>query len=182
MSDDRREGHDRRENPPSLGVVHQMVVQNHETCEKGHKSLRDDVNGHDQRLDAVEETLRLNGLRLQKIESGVENLEKTPIEIAKLRLSPATVAAIVAAFVSVLGAQYALNAGVRSELAAGRSDVRDILTKMAASAQVEDARVKLQDERAAALKSAVEAVTRQQQLQAYEIQRLNETIAKGGKR
>ena len=59
-----------------------------------------------------------------------------------------------------------------------RSDVRDIRTRAELQAEINQAQVKLADERAAALKEAMTAMQRRQELQQYEVQGLKEAILK----
>jgi hypothetical protein len=58
------------------------------------------------------------------------------------------------------------------------SDVRDISTRMDAAKQVDAEKSKVSDERAAALREAVQEMKRRQELQQYEIQQLKEAILK----
>lgn len=57
-----------------------------------------------------------------------------------------------------------------------RSDVRDILTRMAYQVEIDKANSKIAEERANALRESVEAMKRRQELQQYEIQQLKEAI------
>lgn len=63
-----------------------------------------------------------------------------------------------------------------------RSDVRDILTRMQAQAELAAEKSRLQDERFNSLRDTVQDMKRRVELQQYEVQRLNETIAAMNKR
>lgn len=59
-----------------------------------------------------------------------------------------------------------------------RSDVRDIRTRMELQVEVDRTQAKLEEERAAALKEAIAAMQRRQELQQYELQSLKESLLK----
>jgi hypothetical protein len=59
-----------------------------------------------------------------------------------------------------------------------RSEVRDILTRMEMQVRVEDAQRKLQEERAMALKAAVDAMHKELRMTQYDVQGLKETVLK----
>lgn len=63
-------------------------------------------------------------------------------------------------------------------LAGLRSDVRDLRTRMELAAQLEEAQAKLQEERMAALKAAIDAVQRDNRLTQFEVQALKESLLK----
>jgi hypothetical protein len=72
-----------------------------------------------------------------------------------------------AAAVTIWGSQYGL-----------RSDVRDIRTRMEMAAELAVVQTKLQEERAAALKAAIDAVQRDQRMTQFEVQGLKESLLK----
>ena len=80
---------------------------------------------------------------------------------------------LVIVILSATGAIWATQYGLRS-------DVRDIRTRMELQAQVDAERMKVQEERAAQMKSTIESMQRRQELQGYELQALKESILKLG--
>lgn len=68
--------------------------------------------------------------------------------------------------------------GLREQLIRQGSDVRDINTRLELAATLETAQSKIQEERAAALKAALEAVQRDQRMTQFEVQSLKESLLK----
>lgn len=139
-------------------IVWQRVEQDDEKHESAHKRLRGT-------LDQIQENLELVALALAETKSQLAVLKATPVDVAKLRFTPA----IVIMIITVAGGMWASTYGLRS-------DVRDILTRMNLQTELDVARTKLQDERAANLKDSVDAMRRRQELQQYEIQGVKDAI------
>jgi len=142
--------------------VFQLVRANHEQAEQGHKRLREDYRDHEERL-----------IKLESIQSehnfAIKALQTASPDLSRMTLSPGMVIGIVTAIVSIVGGQVASTWGLRS-------DIRDINTHLSEQAKTDINTQRLQDERASALKSAVESIGKKQELQQLEIQSLRETI------
>jgi hypothetical protein len=136
------------------GYLAQMVQQNDDKHEAGHLRLRQDIRRMDDRIDALERGA-------QETARHVTRLEATPADVTKLYFAPRVVVAIVVTALALAGGQWELNATLRNEL------IKAI-----------EVSTKLQDERASALKTSVDAMQRRQELQQYEIQGLKEEILK----
>jgi hypothetical protein len=142
--------------------VFQLVRANHEMAEQGHERLRNDWREHDARLLKIEALLNEHTLSINAI-------KMAPQELSKTTLSTGQVAAVVVAFIGIIGGPFAATWGLRS-------DVRDINTHMNAQSEMDKNQKTLQDERAIALRNAVDEVKKKQDLQQLEIQSLRETI------
>lgn len=92
-------------------------------------------------------------------------------DATRLKFPLELVIIIVSAALSAAGGMWAVSYGLRS-------DVRDILTRMQAQEQIESEKAKLLDERFQTLRETVQDMKRRVELQQYEVQRLNETIAR----
>ncbi len=97
------------------------------------------------------------------------NHDRRWTDVTRLTFTPQIVAAIVVTALSVFGAMWASQSGLRS-------DVRDILTRMDSEAQLAEVNSKLMQERSETLGKAIEAMQRRQELQAYELQAMKESI------
>lgn len=97
-------------------------------------------------------------------------------DVAHLQFSMQMVVLVVSTVLAVAGATWASTASVKSELASVKSDLRDILTQMAKQKEVEEVEKKLQDERAANMREAVESMRRELKLQQIEFQSFKETM------
>lgn len=133
---------------PRESAVLQLVHAHHSQAEEGHKRLRVDWREHEERLIELERLTR-------QTEGRLAALIATPPDLAKTKLSAGTVVTIVFAVVGIIAGQLAATYGIRS-------DVRDNNTRM--------------EERSNALKSAVEAIARKQELQQIQIQELREAV------
>ncbi len=132
----------------------QMVQQNDDKHEAGHHRLRQDFRRMEDRIEALER-------RDKDIGGQLTRLESTPTDVTKLYFSPRVVVAVVGMSLALAGGQYGLNQALRNEL------VKAIETSS-----------KIQDERAAALKTTIDSMQRRQELQQYDIQGLKEEILK----
>ncbi len=140
---------------PTTGTLLQMIQQNDEKHEEGHRRLREDYRSLERKITSLETAKVATDLHLARIDS-------TPVDVTKLSFTPRTIIAIVIAAVSVAAGQWVLRA--------------DVLKAIEINA-------KAQDERIGALRESIESMKRRQELQQYEIQGLKEAILKqGGKR
>jgi len=142
--------------------VFQLVRANHEQAEQGHKRLRDDYRDHEDRLVKIEALTADHAFKLTALSTAAP-------DFSRMTLSPGMVIGIVTAIVSIVGGQVASTWGLRS-------DIRDINTHLSEQAKSDINTQRLQDERAASLKQAVESIGKKQELQQLEIQSLRETI------
>ena len=104
-----------------------------------------------------------------KQENDLSTLAKAPQDLSKIVMSPGVILTIVVTIVSIVLGQQASTWGLRS-------DMRDVSTRMAEQAKIDETRQTAQKERADALKGAVESVAKKQELQQLEMQSLRETI------
>lgn len=153
---------------------------------EAHKRLRKEYEDIEAKMAEGFKTLSdgqmLNRARIAEQEQAIKALASTPIDATKLVMTPKIVASIVFVVVGLSGGMWASTSGLRS-------DVRDILTRMASEQRVADANAKLLEVNNTTISRALEAnskemkeslgaVTRRQELQQYEIQQLKETIMK----
>jgi hypothetical protein len=152
--------------PLSLEALHEQVQLHDEKHEDAHRRLRLDYRDLDERVVKLESGHATSAAQLTA-------MSDRTIDVAKLRFTPSVVISALVLALSVASGIWLSTGGLRS-------DVRDILTRMDAQAKTDDANRKLSDERLAALRDAVAAMQRRQELQQYEIQGLKETLLKQG--
>ena len=121
--------------------------------------LREDWKRHDGRIEALEQRGVADQIKDAK-----------PIDISALMLTPKVFVAAVVFIVGIAGSNWAANAGLRS-------DMRDLLTKMEAQKSDYAATMKLEEERMATIRQAIDDVKKQQQLQALQLADLNNKVA-----
>jgi len=141
--------------PVSTGALQQAIEQNDEKHEEGHKRHRERLNGHEARLEALEQANA-------DLQSKLLQLSGKQISLTDIIVPSKVVWAIVIAAVTIAGGIWAST----SEL---RSDVRDILTQQAASA-------KMADERSSTLKESIADAKRLQELQRIQLESLTKTV------
>jgi uncharacterized protein YlxW (UPF0749 family) len=114
---------------------------------------------------------RLEKLHIIQVsqESEIKTLSVTPQDLSKMVFSPRVVVAVLTLILSIFAGQQASTWGMRS-------DVRNIDTRMNGQAEVEQSRQKLQDERSTALRSAVDAIGRKQELNQIQFQELRDEV------
>jgi len=144
-------------------MLMQLVQQNDEKHEDNHHRLRADLRTLAEQVDEIETRQHTIMGRVAKLENA------PPPDVTKLHFDTRVVVGIVLFAVSVFSANYASTYSLRS-------DVRDILTKMAQQDRLEESRAKLQEERSNTLRDAIESMKRRQELQQYELQGMKETI------
>ena len=145
------------DDPVSLGLLRQMVAQNHDQSEDAHKRLREDVRDLYNRLEKVEDHLGKFGERLTIVSERRTDLASAIVPVRYV--------------VGLLGACLAIALGM------WRIDahVGDVQNQMQA---VE----KLDDERNTAVKSAIEDLKKEQQLQALQLTELGNRFPKGSQK
>ena len=118
-----------------MGVVLQMVQQNHEQAEAAHGRLRGDLR--DTEADLSKVTTRMEELDrlVTKLAQAQTDAKVAPIDIGNLVFDPKMVLAIVALVVSILGGTWFINQPIVSRLdkfeerMSSQKDVIDGLTK-----------------------------------------------------
>ena len=153
--------------PLSNAAVLERVQQLDDKHEEAHTRLRKDFLALAERVQDREDMQHAHALRIQMLEQA--NL--TPTDVSRLRFDWRTVAAIVAACIALWGSTYGSTYGMRTDLI-------EIKSSVTAAVKSQETSQRLQDERYVALKESVQAMQRLVQLQQYDIQRLNETIAR----
>ncbi len=125
----------RRGGDTSVGVVLQMVQQNHDAAEAAHGRLRGDLR--DVEADALKVKGRLEELDrlVTKLAQAQTDAKAAPIDIGNLVFDPKMVLAIVGLVVSILGGTWFINQPIVSRLdkfeerMSSQKDVIDGLTK-----------------------------------------------------
>jgi hypothetical protein len=143
-------------------ALQQMAEQHYEVLEAGHHRLRADFRDMERRLDTLDDAQA-------KMAVHVTQLDTKPIQATELHFTPAVVLTIVSLSLSIAGGMWASTYGLRS-------DVRDILTSMAASANMERVTTKLNDERAQQTAKTIETIDKKLELQRLKIESLNDIV------
>jgi small-conductance mechanosensitive channel len=146
----------------------QMIGLNDAKQDEAHKRLRRDLDDVERQIDGGLQAVRQE---MALLNGRMDVLEKIPVDATKLVLAPRVVVAITMIVLSIAGSVWFSTAGLRS-------DVRDVLTRMDLASELEKVQSKSQEERAAALKAAVEAVQRDQRMTQYDVQGLKEALLK----
>lgn len=140
-------------------VVWQRAVQDDEKHDAAHDRLRGSMKEMQENTEAL-------ALSLAETRSQLAVFKATPVDVAKLRFTPPTVAMILSCCITVAGGMWASTYSLRS-------DVRNILTNM-------ELQTRLQDERNTRAEKSIDSLTRQVELLKYEQQRLREDVTKKG--
>ncbi len=162
QSDERRIITRRQATKASSALILQMVAQNDDKHESGHKRLRHDWRELEERIEKTEATLAQHENRLVAMATA-------PHDLSKLSLSPGMVASIVIGIMSIVGGQLASTWGLRSDIAL-------LNQRMSNQSEVDKGSQTMQIERAAALKGVVDDLKKKQDLLQLEVQSLRETI------
>jgi hypothetical protein len=145
-------------------ALQQMVEQNYETLEGGHHRLRTDIRALDVRIEHLEDAQSKNDVQFTKIAT-------KPVEVAELHFTSSVVLTIVTVCLTIAGGMWASTYGLRS-------DVRDILTSMAAQVNLEKETSKLNDERTANTARTIDTIDKKIELQRLKLESLTETVLK----
>jgi hypothetical protein len=147
---DRRASIDDRRNINIAGLL-ELLDQHNRKHDEAHRRLREDLR--ELELKIVEGLKQL--IEKQQQNSGrIDTLVNTPVDAAKLMLTPRIVFTIVVVVLSISVSFWASNSGLRS-------DVRDILTRMASEQRVSDANAKLLEVNNVTIKTALDNNTRE---------------------
>jgi hypothetical protein len=167
------------------GVL-ELVEKTDVKHDDAHKRLRIDFRELEERLVDATRTIgehqRESDKRLHDFDSRLTKLSETPLDVSKVMFAPKVVISIVFTVVAIYGAMWAQNLGLRS-------DVRDILTQMAAEKRVTDANAKLLevnnatinralDSNAREMKDSIAAVTKRQDLLTLQYNQMSEQLTR----
>jgi len=114
-----------------MGVVLQMVQQNHEQAEEGHKRLRTSQREMDEELETLKQKLE----KMDRLVTQMSQTQSGPIDVGQIVFNPKMVLAIVGLVVSILGGTWFINQPIVSRLDKfeermnSQKDVIDGLTK-----------------------------------------------------
>lgn len=145
---ERRREDRRRVNPAGLLELLEQADHKHDDA---HRRLRTDLRELELRID---DGLKLLAEKQQTVNTRITELVNTPVDVTKLVLTPKIVVSVVIVVLSISGGMWAANGGLRS-------DVRDILTRMATEQRVSDANSKLVEVNNATVNRALENNTRE---------------------
>ena len=160
----------------------ELISKADEKHDDAHKRLRGDFRELEERLEVssklLADKINANSAKIAELSA----LATTPIDITKLVATPKIIASIVITALSVAGVMWAANGGLRS-------DVRDILTRMATEQRVSDANAKLLELNNVTIKSALtdntremkaslEAISKRQDLLTLQYNELNSQITR----
>jgi hypothetical protein len=151
--------------PLTNDALEHKIDLNFQVAEEGHARLRRDYRSLETRLVAMEALRLTQDAHFDRL----DQMLARPIEVSALRFTPAVVMAVISMCLTVAGGMWASTYGLRS-------DVRDILTKMAATADLERSNTKLQDERALTLTKTIETIDKKQELQRLKLEAITETV------
>ncbi len=165
MPDDRAQEYVEPQAEPTARLLRQMIVQNHDAAESGHRRIRNDYRAVESRVIFLEGQMAASHEHFARIESMVGR----PVEASTLRFTPQMVFAIVAVCGSVITGQYLSGGVTRADVAGARADVMRLSEKV-------DALGKLQDERAGGWTRAVSEMKAQQQLLDLRVSNLKDAI------
>ncbi len=118
-----------------MGVVLQMVQQNHEQSEAGHKRLRDDLRDAESDVSKIKAKYEELDRLVTKLAQAQTDAKAAPINIGNLVFDPKMMLAIVGLVVSILGGTWFINQPIVSRLdrfeerMTSQKDVIDGLTK-----------------------------------------------------
>jgi len=98
-------GGDRRAGNASTGVLYQMVTQNHDQSEEGHKRLRNDLRDLEKQVDALDASTSALAVRVLK-------LEQAPVNVDKVAFSGRQLIAIVSACVVLAAGMWRLQVAI----------------------------------------------------------------------
>lgn len=147
---DRRTSADDRRQINLAGLL-ELIDEHNQKHDAAHKRLRDDLRELEEKvadgLRPLVEQQHAHGSRL-------DALANTPIDVSKVMFAPKVVVAIITVVLSISVGMWASNSGLRS-------DVRDILTRMASEQRVSDANAKLLEVNNSTIKTALENNTRE---------------------
>lgn len=154
----------------------QMLEQIDEKHEAGHKRLRETIMELQEQHENMLAALTLLKDHMKDNANLITTLKETPPNVERLLMSPRIVIGIVVFAVTIAGGIWSSTAGIRTETAALRSDVRDVLTRMEAQKIAGDSAREVQNLQWNQLRGDVDEIKRQQKLDKIDSQDLREKI------
>ncbi len=118
-----------------MGVVLQMVQQNHEQAEAAHGRLRGDLRETDDDVTKLKAKYEELDRLVTKLAQAQTDAKVAPIDISNIMFDPKMVLGIVGLVISILGGTYFINQPIVSRLdkfeerMSSQKDVIDGLTK-----------------------------------------------------
>lgn len=147
---DRRMSAEDRRNINLAGLL-ELIDEHNKKHDEAHKRLREDFRELESKVtDAIRPIVE----KQQTIHGRVEALANAPVDVSKVMFAPRVVFAIITVVLSLSVGFWASNSGLRS-------DVRDILTRMASEQRVSDSNAKLLELNNTTINRALENNTRE---------------------
>ena len=137
---------------PSNGALQQLINDHKDDAEKGHRRLREDVNGIGRKVDGFQATQTDLLLRVQR-------LELTPVNVEKVSFSSKQLLSVIGGCLIVAGGMWQLHVDTK--------DLHDAVVTAA----------KIQDERNLAQEKQMSDVKAELQLRRIEIQNLSNKLS-----
>ena len=175
---DRRSSVEERRRVNLAGLL-ELLDAHDKKHDEAHRRLRHDFRELEERhIDG----LKALAEKQSATAASVKEISLTPIDAAKLVFTPKIVLSVIGIVVTIYGGIWAQNSGLRS-------DVRDILTQMAAEKRVADVNAKLLEVNNATIKNALEnnsrelkdaiaSVTKRQDLLTLQYNQLSEQLTR----
>jgi hypothetical protein len=143
MYDERVEQYVEPKEEPTTRMLRQMVVQNKQVTDSGHRRHTDAIKLLVERVMIAEAKVGPLSERLTIVEEAL----KRPVEATAVRFTPALVLSLLALCASIVGGQRWSTSGIEEKMSVQASRIEVIDTKMDGVKQHEVDTVKLQDER-----------------------------------
>lgn len=159
--------------PLSPEELAKLVNEYRAESDEGHTRLRTDLRAlHDH----TEMALATARSRTDLLENRIGTVADTPPQAARLQFSTGVVVAIISVTVSLMVTVIGVSNRVTNRIDALSTRMDEQSDKQKTD---RDNAAKLSDERYAASQKSIDALTRQQEVLKYELQRLREDVTKG---
>ncbi len=178
MTDEQERRARERRHVNQAGVL-ELVYQNDHKHDEAHRRLRHSVTELEERWS---EAVRRMAAEQHALSVRFSEFAATPVDVNKMVFTPKIVIGVVVMVVGIAASMWTINAGLRS-------DVRDILTRMASEQRVSDANAKMIEQNsntinralensAREMKASIDAVNKRQDLLTLQYQQLSEQLTK----
>ena len=162
----------------NAGVL-ELVYQNDQKHDEAHRRMRHDLTEFEERM--VESMRRVVDTQ-HALQREVSQFVATPVDVTKMVFTPKIVVGVIIMVMSIAGTVWTINSGLRS-------DVRDILTRMASEQRVSDANAKMIEQNSnrinqaletngREMKASIDAVNKRQDLLTLQYNQLSEQLTK----
>ncbi len=141
MDDDRIAEYVEPKEEPTPRLLRQMVVQNRNLADSGHRRHSDRLRLAEDRLLSIENKAASHDIKHAQF----EELFKRPVEATAIRFDAKLVMAICAICVSIVGGQRWAASDLKEQIAAGSTETKLINAKIDAMKQHNDDEMKLQE-------------------------------------